>query len=92
MPSHPLCTRPDDVYFDGKPLRHVASRSHLTRRSFYFAYRTHRIYLGRNPGHHLVEAAVCRTALSSTGVGGALVRGLVVEDSRETPLRATIGP
>ncbi len=81
-PEYPGCRRPDDVYFDDRPLRRVMSLAELGHGEFYFDYPKDTIFIADNPRTHTVEAAVTPTALigrGREGHGGGLVSGLTIE-------------
>jgi hypothetical protein len=55
----------EDVFFEGKPLRHVTSRSRLGPGRVYFDKNTSKIYIARNPQGHTIEATVGDAAIMS---------------------------
>ena len=78
-----LCTFPDDVLRDDRPLRRVLHRADLAPGTFWFDYRRDRVHVHDNPHGHRLEAAVAPAAvLSRAGARGAdvTVRGFTVEE------------
>jgi parallel beta-helix repeat protein len=76
------CQYPDAVFRDGHPLKRVMSRGDVGPGSFYLDYRHRRIFLGRPPRGHDLEAAVARAAVvarSGDAGAGVTVRGLRIE-------------
>ena len=65
-----VCRRPDDVYFDNRPLRRVMSLADLGPGEFYFDYPNDTVFIADNPSGHTVEAAITRKALNGVGYGG----------------------
>ena len=76
--GYPRCAYPEDLYFDGLPLRHVDSIGAVGPGTFFFDYNADRIYFYDDPTNRLVEASV--TAQAFTGwATDVLISGLVVE-------------
>ena len=76
--GYPRCAYPEDLFFDGLPLRHVDSIGAVGPGTFFFDYNADRIYFYDDPTNRLVEASV--TAQAFTGwATDVLISGLVVE-------------
>jgi len=78
LESAPLCTRPEDVFLDGRPLRPVASTDAVTAGTFYADYPANTITIGDDPGPHLVEQAVAPSLVRAT-VDAVTITNLVLE-------------
>ena len=65
-PGFPMCMYPEDLFFDGVPLLHVASEADVVSGTWYFDYPNHNIYFFDNPAGHLIEATVTRSAFSGS--------------------------
>jgi hypothetical protein len=76
--GHPQCTYCEMVFFDDRALWVVKNRNEVTDTSFYFDYGADRIYIGRDPSGHKVEATVAAQAFGPGG-GGVLLKNLVIE-------------
>jgi parallel beta-helix repeat protein len=87
--GYPMCQRPDDVFYDDQPLRHVATLAEVGPGRFYFDYSADRIYLGDNPMGHKVEEAVVGQGLYGHASGHALISGLLVQKFAGTGIRGT---
>jgi parallel beta-helix repeat protein len=82
--SHPRCAYPEDLFFDNRPMLHVAALSDVGAGEFYFDYTNDKIYFADDPTGHLVETSVTRAAFepnSGTNPTNVNVRivGLVIE-------------
>ncbi len=77
-PQHPMCTYPEDLYFDNIPLLHVSSLDAVGPGSWYFDYPNHNIYFADNPTGHLVETSVTRSAFSGP-VSNVTITGFTIE-------------
>jgi hypothetical protein len=84
------CVRPEDLYVDDVPQRHVASLNQVGPGTWYFDYDADTVYVGDDPAGHTVEISVTRGAF---GPGGANVRieNLIVEKYAIPPQMAAIG-
>lgn len=76
--DYPRCFRGEDVFLDGRLLRHVGSLDQLGPGKYFFDYERDRIYIGDDPSGHMVEASVAAQALVSNA-SGVVVRNLVIE-------------
>ncbi len=77
-PQHPMCTYPEDLYFDNIPLLHVSSLDAVGPGSWYFDYPNHNIYFADNPTGHLVETSVTRSAFSGPA-SNVTITGFTIE-------------
>ncbi|HET9177647.1 MAG TPA: hypothetical protein VFQ24_04735, partial [Terriglobia bacterium] len=60
--QHPACMYPEDLFFDSKPLKRVASLSAVGPGSWYLDYSTEKVYVGSDPGGHTVELSEAHAA------------------------------
>ena len=80
----PVCDRTpaacfyEDVFYDGKPLRHVRSLSVLSSGEFFFDYANNRIYIANSPFGHRLETTNAKAGFEPSA-SNVTVRGLVVE-------------
>lgn len=65
----PRCNRPDDVYLNDAPLRHVSTLAEVGLGTFFFDYDTGQIHIGDDPTGQTVEAAVTPTAFQGPAIG-----------------------
>ncbi len=80
LDTAPLCTRPEDVFLDERPLRPVSSADAVTAGTFYADYTANTITIGDDPRSHLVEQAVARSLIRAT-VDDVTVANLVLEQA-----------
>lgn len=68
LPGWLACNRPEDLFFDGKPYRHLYASSLPTigPGEWWFDYVNHIIYFHDNPSGHTVETSVLDTIFHST--------------------------
>ena len=78
MRDAPRCNRPEDLFLDDRPLRHVATPADLQAGTWYFDYPADRIFLGDDPTGHVVETSVTPYAVVGDA-DGVTLRGFVVE-------------
>jgi hypothetical protein len=84
------CQRPEDLYFDDEPLRHVGSLEELAPGRWHFDYDDDAIYFVDDPEGRRVETSVSRVAFSPTAPD-VTVNGLVVEKYATPAQRGAIG-
>lgn len=89
-PDWPRCNRPEDLYLDDQPLRHVSSLAEVGPGRWFFDYAADRVHLGDNPAGHRVEIGTARVAFSPSAAD-VTVRGLVVEKYAIPPQMGAIG-
>jgi len=77
-PGYPRCGYPENLYFDGVPLRHVDSIGGVGPGAFFFDYATDRIYFWDDPTGRNVEASVNGQAFTGFATD-VLISGLIVE-------------
>jgi parallel beta-helix repeat protein len=74
----PRCSRPEDLYVDDKPLRHVDRLYDVTPGKWYFDYAAYKVYLGDDPAGKKVEIGVTPQAFGGKA-SNVIVRNLTVE-------------
>jgi parallel beta-helix repeat protein len=72
------CGYPEDLFFDGMPLRNVDSLAAVGPGSFFFDYGADRIYFWDDPTFHTVETSVTAKAFDGYATD-VLISGLVIE-------------
>jgi len=77
-PTHPRCNRPEDLFVDNHPLRHVPKLSQVGPGTWFFDYPNHKIYFADDPSGHTVETSVARSAFAGPA-GHVTIRGLIIE-------------
>jgi PKD repeat protein len=81
FPAAPRCNYPEDMFIDGQPLFHVASRGDVGPGSWFFDYPSDRIYFYDDPNGHLVETSVSESAFNGVhGASGVTIQGLIIEN------------
>jgi hypothetical protein len=76
----PRCLRPEDLFFDDKPLHHVGQLSEVSSGKWFFDYDADKIYFADDPTGRRVEASVTTQAFAGGyGIDSVIIRGLVVE-------------
>lgn len=63
----PRCDHPQDLYFDGKPLRAVAKKAKVVPGTFFYDYRHEAVYFADDPSGHTVELSVSPFAFGGHG-------------------------
>ncbi len=76
--SHPVCTYPEDLFIDDKPLLRVASLNDVGPGKWYLDYDANKAYLGDDPAGHTVEMSLAPTAIKS-GAANVRIEGLTIE-------------
>lgn len=89
-PDWPRCNRPEDLFLDDQPLRHVSSLAEVGPGRWFFDYAADRVYLGDDPAGHRVEIGTARVAFSPSA-DNVTIRGLVVEKYAIPPQMGAIG-
>jgi parallel beta-helix repeat protein len=77
--SYPRCGYPEDLFFDGAPLRHVDALSKVVSGTWFFDYAADIIYFVNDPTGHTVETSVTTYALIGSGQTAVKLRNLVIE-------------
>lgn len=78
MEEHPLCTQPQDLYFDGTALVPVSSRASISAGKWYLDANTGKIYLGSDPHGHTIEIGETEQAFVGPA-DSVMISGLTVE-------------
>jgi len=78
LAAYPRCNRPEELYIDDVPLRHVASLSEVGPGKWYFDYGADRIYFYDDPTGHRVETAVVSHAFGGSAPNVTIAE-LVIE-------------
>ncbi|HXH50644.1 MAG TPA: hypothetical protein VNM47_14985 [Terriglobia bacterium] len=76
--THAACMYPEDLFYDSKPLRRVASLSLVAPGAWYLDYSTNKVYAGSDPGGHTVEMSVARAAFWGSA-SNVTIMGLTIE-------------
>ena len=74
----PRCSRPEDLFIDDQPLRHVDSAYNVLAGKWYFDYRHNQVYFGDDPAGKKVEIGVTPRAFGGNA-SNVVVRNLTVE-------------
>ena len=77
-PFYPRCDNREDVFYDGVPLRHVASLAEMATGTFFFDYAADRIYIRDTPTGHTLETSVIVSAFGGSATG-VRMENLVLE-------------
>src|ERR1700742_771058 len=88
--GYPRCDHPQDLYFDGVPLRAVAKRNKVEAGTFWYDYAHDAVYFGSDPTGHTVELSYRPFAIGS-GANGVTVQNLVVENYANVDQQGAIG-
>ena len=76
--THPACMYPEDLFFDSKPLKRVASLADVGPGSWYLDYSAEKVYVGTDPGGHTVELSEARAAFWGSA-SNVTIKGLAIE-------------
>ena len=76
--THPACMYPEDLFFDSKPFRRVASLSLVGPGKWFLDYSTDKAYVGSDPSGHTVEISIERAAFWGSA-SNVTIRGLRIE-------------
>ncbi|MBB3264548.1 parallel beta-helix repeat protein [Azospirillum sp. OGB3] len=74
----PRCARPEDLFIDDTPMRHVGSRSAVGPGRWFFDYDADEILIGDDPAGRTVETSVTPRAFGGTA-SGVVIRNLTIE-------------
>lgn len=69
---------PEDLFLDGRRLRHVGARHEVRPGTWFFDYDHDRLYLGDDPAGRTAEVGVTAVAFSGPGVRDVTIENLVV--------------
>jgi len=78
LSDSPRCAYPEQLFINGKLLKHVASLSAVAPGAWFFDYPNDKIYFADDPSGKVVETSVTSYAFYSTA-SGVTIRGLIVE-------------
>ena len=76
--GYPMCSYPQDLFFDSKPLKRVGSQSAVVSGTWYFDMTGGIIYLADNPSGHQVELSVASNAFNGSA-SNVVIESLTVE-------------
>jgi hypothetical protein len=88
-PEYPRCKNPQDLFFDGKPLRAVDTLTAMASGSWYFDYKMNRVIFADNPEGHVIELSYRPFAFGGSA-SNVHIRNLVVEKYASTNQQGTI--
>lgn len=88
--GYPRCGNPQDLYFDGRPLRAVAGRAKVKPGTFFYDYAHDAVYFADDPSGHVVELSYRPFAFGGTA-GGVTVQNLTVENYACADQQGAIG-
>jgi parallel beta-helix repeat protein len=86
----PRCDHPQDLYFDGAPLRAVAKRSKVGPGTFFYDYPNNAVYFGSDPTGHTVELSYRPFAIGGKAKS-VTVKNLVVENYANVDQQGAVG-
>ena len=66
LPGYERDNYPEELFIDGVPMRHVASKAAVASGKWFFDYAAAKIYIGNNPTGKLVETSVTDFAFYGT--------------------------
>jgi parallel beta-helix repeat protein len=89
LPQFPRCDRPQDFYFDGRPLRAVSRISELRPGTWYFDYDHNDVYFHDAPDHHAIELSYTPFAFGG-GARNVMISNLIVENYASADQQAAI--
>jgi parallel beta-helix repeat protein len=86
------CIYPEDLYFDGKPYKHLNSATlpAIGPGQWWFDYTNHIIYFHDNPSGHLVETSILQVAFGGTA-NNVTIQYLTIEEFASLYPWGTIG-
>ncbi len=76
--TRPRCNLPEDLFFDGEPLLHVASLDEVEPGTYYFDYEADTIYFADDPEGRTVETSVAFAAFDGEA-SDVTIRNLTIE-------------
>ncbi|HYC33614.1 MAG TPA: right-handed parallel beta-helix repeat-containing protein [Gemmatimonadales bacterium] len=77
-PEFPRCYFPEQLFLDGKLLKHVSSLSQVGPGKWFFDYGADKIYFGDDPTGHVIETSVTPYAFKGQA-SNVTITGLVIE-------------
>ena len=88
--GYPRCGHPQDLYFDGKPLRAVAKKAKVKTGRFFYDYDHDAVYFADDPSGHAVELSYRPFAFGGPA-HSVTVQNLVVENYACADQQGAIG-
>src|SRR5262249_54212047 len=88
--GYPRCDHPQDLYFDGKPLRAVDKRSKVKPGAFFYDYDHDTVYFADDPAGHTVELSYRPFAFGGNAKY-VTVQNLIVENYACADQQGAIG-
>jgi parallel beta-helix repeat protein len=88
--GYPRCDHPQDLYFDGKPLRAVNRLSKVTPGTFFYDYAAKAVYFADDPSGHAVELSYRPFAFGGAA-DSVKVQNIVVENYASADQQGAIG-
>jgi hypothetical protein len=78
LPTAPLCSQPEAMFIDNKPLTRTSSKGELTSGAFYIDYAGGKIYIADDPTNRTVEVTVALFAFESAAADVS-ISNIIVE-------------
>jgi hypothetical protein len=72
LPGYERDNHPEELFLDGRRLRHVGSKSQVTPGKWFFDYGADKIYMADDPNGHLVETSAADHAFSGSATNVVL--------------------
>ena len=72
------CNRPEDLFFDNEPFRHVTSLEDVATGKWFFDYEADRIYFADDPIDHSLETSVTNIAFIDNS-NNVTIQNLIIE-------------
>jgi hypothetical protein len=88
--GYPRCGYPQDLYFDGKPLRAVAKKTKVKPGTFFYDYDGNAVYFADDPSGHTVELSYRPFAFGGPGLN-VVIQNVVVENYACADQQGAIG-
>ena len=88
--GYPRCSYPQDLYFDGKPLRAVAKKAKVKPGTFFYDYDHNAVYFADDPSGHTVELSYRPFAFGGQA-NSVTVQNLIVENYACADQQGAIG-
>jgi parallel beta-helix repeat protein len=89
--STPLCYRPEDLFINDVPLKHVGSLGEVGSGKWYFDYAADKIYFADDPTGKVVEASVSRAAFSGNA-DNVTIQSLTIEKYANPLQQGAVAP
>lgn len=88
--GYPRCDHPQDLYFDGRPLRAVARRAKVKPGTFFYDYAHDAVWFADDPNGHTVELSYRPFAFGGTA-HDVEIGGITVENYASADQQGAIG-